>query len=193
MGLIRQSSQPPAPRLGAVDTADIVTAHPIVDAVLDRHREALGGDRSTYGNHVYRCITYHQLLLGFSIPDVAALAWVTHDLGIWTAGTLDYLVPSADLAAGCAGEFGIDDIDQLRALVTEHHRLRPVDDRVTETFRQADLIDVSHGVLRQGIGRSTVRAAVDALPYNGFHAFLAKGLTGYAVRHPLRPLPMMRW
>ena len=31
------------------------------------------------------------------------------------------------------------------------------------------------------------------LPYSGFHAFLAKGLTGYAVRHPLRPLPMMRW
>jgi hypothetical protein len=176
-----------------VDTADIVTAHPIVDAVLDRHRDALGGDRSAYGNHVYRCITYHQLLLGFSIPDVAALAWATHDLGIWTAGTLDYLAPSADLAAAYAGEFGIDDIDQLRALVTEHHRLRPVEDRVTETFRQADLIDVSHGVLRHGIGRSTIRAAVDALPYNGFHAFLAKGLTGYAVRHPLRPLPMMRW
>jgi hypothetical protein len=88
---------------------------------------------------------------------------------------------------------GGDDAERLRALVTEHHRLRPVEDRVTETFRQADLIDVSHGVLRQGIGRSAVRAAVDALPYKGFHAFLAKGLTGYAVRHPWRPLPMMRW
>jgi len=177
----------------SVDTADIVTTHPIVDAVLDRHRDALADDRTPYGNHVYRCITYHQLLLGFSVPDVVALAWATHDLGIWTAGTVDYLVPSADLAANYAAEFGIDDIDQLRTLVTEHHRLRPVEDRVTETFRQADLIDVSHGVLRQGIGRSAVRAAVDALPYNGFHAFLAKGLTGYAVRHPLRPLPMMRW
>jgi hypothetical protein len=176
-----------------VDTADIVTTHPIVDAVLDRHRDNLGSYRTAYGNHVYRCITYHQLLLGFSIPDVAALAWATHDLGIWTAGTLDYLAPSADLAATYAGGFGIDDIDQLRALVTEHHRLRPVEDRVTETFRQADLIDVSHGVLRRGIGRSAVRATVDALPYNGFHAFLAKGLTGYAVRHPRRPLPMMRW
>jgi hypothetical protein len=177
-------------KLGAVE---VVTAHPIVDAVLDRHRDALGGDRSAYGNHVYRCTTYHQLLLGFPIPDVAALAWATHDLGIWTAGTFDYLTPSADLAAAYADQFGIADIDQLRALVTEHHWLRPVDDRVTETFRQADLIDVSHGVLRQGIGRSAIRAAVDELPYNGFHAFLAKGLTGYAVRHPLRPLPMLRW
>ena len=122
------------------------------------------------------------------------MAWATHDLGIWTAGTFDYLTPSADLAAAYADEFGISDLDQLRELVTQHHRLRPLnDDRVTETFRQADLIDVSHGVLRQGIGRSAIRAAVKELPYNGFHAFLAKGLTGYAMRHPLRPLPMMRF
>jgi hypothetical protein len=172
---------------------DVVAEHPIVDTVLDRHRNALGDDLSAYRNHVYRCLTYHQLLLGFSIPDAAALAWATHDLGIWTAGTLDYLAPSADLAAAYADEFGIADVDQLRALVTEHHRLRPLDDRVTETFRQADLIDVSHGVLRHGIGRAAIRAAVNTLPYNGFHLFLAKGLTGYAVRHPLRPLPMMRF
>jgi hypothetical protein len=171
---------------------EVITAHPIVDAVLDRHRDALGDDRSAYGNHVYRCLTYHQLLLGFPVPDVAALAWATHDLGIWTAGTFDYLEPSADLAAAYADEFGIDDVDQLRALVTEHHRLRPVNERVTETFRQADLIDVSHGVLHRGIGRAAVRATVEQLPYNGFHAFLAKGLSGYAVRHPLRPMPMMR-
>ena len=176
-----------------MDSADVVTAHPIVDVVLDRHRDALGDDLAAYRNHVYRCITYHQLLLGFPVPDVAALAWATHDLGIWTAATFDYLTPSADLAAAYAGEFGIADLDQLHALITEHHRLRHVDDRVIETFRQADLIDVSHGVLSQGIGRSVIRAAVDELPYNGFHAFLAKGLTGYAVRHPLRPLPMMRW
>ncbi len=172
---------------------EVVTSHPIVDAVLDRHRDALGGDLPTYRNHVYRCITYQQLLLGFSIPDVAALAWAVHDLGIWTAGTFDYLAPSADLGAAYAAEFGITDVDQLRALVSEHHRLRHVDDRLTETFRQADLVDVSHGLLRARITRSDVRATVNDLPYNGFHAFLAKGLTGYAARHPLHPMPMMRW
>jgi hypothetical protein len=171
----------------------VVTHHPIVDAVLDRHRDALGDDLATYRNHVYRCITYQQLLLGFSIPDVTALAWAVHDLGIWTAGTFDYLAPSADLGAQYADEFGITDIDQLRALVSEHHRLRRVGDRLTETFRQADLVDVSHGLLRRRIERSAVRAAVNGLPYNGFHAFLAKGLTGYAARHPLHPMPMMRW
>jgi hypothetical protein len=170
-----------------------VTTHPIVDVVLDRHRDALGDDLLTYRNHVYRCITYQQILLGFSIPDVAALAWVVHDLGIWTASTFDYLAPSADLGVQHADEFGVTDTDRLRALVSEHHRLRRVDDRLTETFRQADLIDVSRGLLRRRIRRSAVRAAVNDLPYCGFHAFLAKGLTGYAARHPLRPMPMMRW
>jgi hypothetical protein len=172
---------------------DVVTSHPIVDAVLDRHRDALGDAAPTYGNHVYRCVNYHQMLLGETIPDFAALAWAAHDLGIWTAGTFDYLTPSVDLAIEHADEFGITDTDQLRALITEHHKLRPAPDRMTEGFRKADLVDVSHGVLRDGVGRSAVRAVVAELPYRGFHAFLAKGLSSYAVRHPLRPLPMMRW
>ncbi|MFZ3268712.1 MAG: hypothetical protein WBS15_16385 [Mycobacterium sp.] len=172
---------------------EVVTSHPIVDAVLDRHRDALGDDLPTYRNHVYRCINYHELLLGASIPDLAALAWAAHDLGIWTARTFDYLTPSADLAARHAAEFGIAGIDRLQTLITEHHRLRRTDDRVTETFRKADLVDVSHGLLRNTIGRSAVHAVVAELPYLGFHAFLARGLAGYAARHPSRPLPMMRW
>jgi hypothetical protein len=170
-----------------------VTEHPIVDAVLNRYRDKLGQQVLTYRNHVYRCITYHQLLIGDTIPAFAALAWATHDLGIWTAGTFDYLPASADLASLHADEFGIKDVHAARMLITEHHRLRPADDRMTETFRRADLVDVSHGLIAGPIGRSQVRAVANQLPYNGFHAFLTKGLTGYAVRHPLRPLPMLRW
>src|SRR5436305_284174 len=107
----QRDEEEPAYKLGAVDSADIVTAHPIVDVVLDQRRDALGDDRAAYRNHVYRCITYHQVLLGFPVPDVAALAWATHDLGIWTAGTFDYLTPSAELAAAYADELGIADVD----------------------------------------------------------------------------------
>jgi hypothetical protein len=170
-----------------------VTEHPIVEAVLDRYRDELGQQMLTYRNHVYRCITYHQMLIGGAIPDFAALAWATHDLGIWTAGTFDYLGPSTDLASLHAGEFGITDVHRARMLITEHHRLRPADDRMTDTFRRADLVDVSRGIIAGPIGRSQVHAVVAQLPYSGFHAFLAKGLTDYAVRHPLRPLPMLRW
>jgi hypothetical protein len=170
-----------------------VTEHPIVEAVLDRYRDELGQQLLPYRNHVYRCITYHQLLIDGPIPDFAALAWVTHDLGIWTAGTFDYLGPSADLASLHADEFGITDVRQARMLITEHHRLRPADDRMTDTFRRADLVDVSRGFIASRIGRPQVHAVVAQLPYSGFHAFLARGLTGYAARHPLRPLPMLRW
>jgi hypothetical protein len=165
----------------------------MVDAVLDRHRDALGRDMAAYRNHVYRGINYHQLLLGGPLPDFAVLAWAAHDLGIWTAGTFDYLTPSADLASAYADEFGITEIARLQRLITEHHRVRPVDDRMTETFRKADLIDVSRGILRGGIRRADVHAVVAQLPYKGFHAFLANGLTRYAARHPLRPFPMLRW
>jgi hypothetical protein len=165
----------------------------MVDAVLERYRAALGDDLSTYRNHVYRCVNYHQLLLGGPLPDFAVLAWAAHDLGIWTAGTFDYLTPSADLASAYADEFGITEIARLQRLITEHHRVRPVDDRMTETFRKADLIDVSRGILRGGIRRADVHAVVAQLPYKGFHAFLANGLTRYAARHPLRPFPMLRW
>ena len=172
---------------------EAVTEHPIVEAVLDGYRDELGQQMLTYRNHVYRCITYHQLLLGAQIPDFAAPAWATHDLGIWTAGTFDYLGTSADLASSHAEEFGIADVPHVRALITDHHRLRPADDQMTETFRRAYLVDVSRGFTAGQIGRSQVRAVVAQLPYRGFHAFLAKGLTSYAVRHPLRPFPMLRW
>jgi hypothetical protein len=135
---------------------DVITGHPIVDVVPDRHRDALGDALPTYRNHVYRCINYHQLLLGGSIPDVAALAWAAHDLGIWTDRTFDYLTASTDLAAHRADEFGVTDADQLQVLITEHHRLRPSEDRMTETFRKADLVDVSRGLLRSHIGRTAV-------------------------------------
>lgn len=161
--------------------------------MLARHRDALSDDESAYRNHVYRGISYHRMLFGAPLPDFAVVAWAAHDLGIWTAGTFDYLRPSADLASAHAEEFGITEVDRLQTLITEHHRLWPVNDPLTETFRKADLLDVSHGLLRSGVHRSAVRGIVTQLPYHGFHAFLAKGLVSHAARHPLRPLPMLRW
>lgn len=170
-----------------------VTAHPIVDAVLQRHEDALGADLPAYRNHVYRGLTYHQALSGAPVPDWAALAWAVHDLGIWTAGTFNYLGPSADLASSLADAFGISEVGRARTMITEHHKLRSVGDPMNETFRIADRIDVSRGLLPGSLRRSFVKGVVRELPYQGFHAFLARGLLGYAATHPLRPFPMLRW
>ncbi|MEV6426560.1 hypothetical protein [Nocardia sp. NPDC051463] len=169
------------------------TSHPIVDAVLDRHCRKLGDALPVYRNHVLRSLNYQQLLLGEPVPDTAALAWAAHDLGIWTAGTFDYLKPSADLVTEHAAEFGIDDLDSARRMVLDHHRLRRNDDRLTETFRIADRIDASGGLLRRPVTRADVKAVVAQLPYLGFHQFLARRVITYALTHPTRPLPMVRW
>ncbi|GAB2556328.1 hypothetical protein [Nocardia heshunensis] len=169
------------------------TSHPIVDAVLERHRGEIGDAMPVYRNHVLRALNYQQLLLGEPVPDVAALAWALHDIGVWTAGTWDYLEPSAELVAVHAGEFGIEDVEAARRMVLDHHRLRGVGDRLVETFRIADRIDASRGLLRATVTRDEVKAVVAQLPYLGFHAFLARTGTAWALRHPTNPLPMMRW
>jgi hypothetical protein len=170
-----------------------VTSHPLVDSVLGRYHHALDGHLPTYRNHVYRGLTYHQLLLGSPVPDSIALSWVVHDLGIWTAGSFDYLAPSADLASAHADEFGITDIEHVRMIITQHHKVRPAKDHMTETFRMADLTDVSRGLLSGPITRASVKAVVAQLPYLGFHAFLVRSLARHAAGHPARPFPMLRW
>lgn len=172
---------------------DIVTSHPIVDAVLEQHAAELGAHAEPYRNHVYRGLNYQQLLLGESLPDTAALAWAVHDLGVWTAGTFDYLAPSAALGVDAAPGFGIDASDAVRDMVIEHHRLRRCANRLTETFRLADRMDVSRGVLRGPVPASAVKAIVRQYPYRGFHGIVLRGGLAHALRHPLNPLPMVRW
>ncbi|MFI5715487.1 hypothetical protein [Nocardia sp. NPDC051750] len=172
--------------------AEVTVSHPIVDVVLDHYRPALGSQEVMYRNHVYRCLNYQRLLLG-EIPDTAALAWAVHDLGIWTAETVDYLEPSAELATQWCDCLDIDDAPTVATLVRDHHRIRPVRDELAETFRRADRIDVSYGRIRGRLSATTVSRVVSELPYAGFHRFLATRIGSYALRHPRRPLPMLRW
>lgn len=170
----------------------ILTEHPVVDAVLDRHAVALGNSAPVYRGHVLRGLSYQALLLGAPVPDSAALAWAVHDLGIYTAGTFDYLPPSVALVSELAAGVGVTDVARAEEMVREHHGLRRRTDPLVETFRRADLVDASRGTIRAGLSRAQVREVVAALPYAGFHRQVLGGLLGHAVRHPRRPLPMMK-
>lgn len=173
----------------------VVLTNPIVDAVLDRHTPALGESFTDYRNHLYRGMNYQLRLLGLAEPPPEiALAWATHDIGIWTAGTWDYLGPSAALAEQLAPEFGVVDVSRTTAMVTDHHKLRPVDDVWVETFRLGDRVDVFRGLaVGTQLHRSDVREVVNTLPYGGFHTFMLGSAARWTLRHPLRPLPMLRW
>jgi hypothetical protein len=174
----------------------VVTSDAVIDGVLDERRTAFGAQFTAYRNHVYRGLNYQLRMLGLtSAPPAIALAWAAHDAGIWTAGTWDYLGPSAVLAGELAADVGVDDAERVGRMITEHHRLRPVaDDAWVETFRRADRVDVFRGItLGSGITRSDVSDVVKALPYCGFHTFLVRTAASWTLRHPRRPMPMLRW
>lgn len=164
----------------------------VIDDVLGRYAAELGAQYDAYRNHVLRAANYHVLLTGKPLDTDVALAWAVHDLGVWTARTVDYIQPSAALARELAPQFGIADASRAAALVEGHHALLPFADPELEAFRKADLIDFSRGLLREGLSRDQIATVSAAFPNAGFHRFLARELTKYAVSHPLRPFPMVR-
>ncbi|GAA3766980.1 hypothetical protein [Streptomyces chiangmaiensis] len=172
----------------------VVTSHPVVEALLAHYRLQIGADLDAYRNHVYRGLNYQRRLLGRGeVSNDQALAWAVHDLGIWTAHTFDYLAPSAELARQHADEAEVADLPRVIEMVELHHKLRPVYDPLVETFRQADRMDVARGHLRSGLARREIDEITAALPYYGFHRFLLREAIRRITRHPLHPLPMLRW
>lgn len=173
----------------------VVVENPIIDAVLDRYAVEVGTSCTDYRNHLYRGMNYQLRLLRLAEPPPEiALAWAVHDIGIWTAGTWDYLAPSVALAERLAPDFGVTDIARTKTMVADHHKLRSVDDNWVESFRLADRADAFRGlVIGTGLHGADVREVVAALPYGGFHTFLLRSAAKWTLRHPLRPLPMLRW
>jgi hypothetical protein len=172
----------------------VIDSHPVIEEVLDAHGAALGPSLIDYRNHVYRGLNYQLRLLGRQEPtDAIALAWAVHDLGIWTAETFDYIEPSVELARRHATGEAAGELHSVVSMVGLHHKIRPVDDRMVETFRRADRIDVLRGRLRGPLSRDVITEVIQSFPYGGFHAFLVRGGLHYWMRHPLHPLPMMRW
>ena len=80
--------------------SSLVVEHPVIDRVLDAHRQALGDDFDGYRNHIYRVASFfNELGPDRFVPTPAlAVAAAFHDLGIWVEHTFDYLEPSARLA-----------------------------------------------------------------------------------------------
>ena len=170
-----------------------------LDSVLDAHVASLGEDFAAYRNHTYRLVNFCAAHMGGApaTTEKIALAAAFHDLGIWTAHTFDYLGPSIDLACGHLACNGHEDWrEPVVGMIREHHKIRAFrgrDAEWIEPFRRADWMDVSLGALSFGLPRATMRAIFKRWPNAGFHKRLAQLTWQRLKRHPLSPLPVLRW
>jgi hypothetical protein len=176
----------------------MITAIETVEEVLRAHAAALGTDFTAYRNHVYRvanlCLAFAP---GGSDLEKVAIAAVYHDLGIWTAGTFDYLAPSVALAeAHLAATGRADWTAEITAMILGHHQVSRYrgDPALTlvEPFRRADWVDVSRGLITFGLPGEVIRQFTAAWPSAGFHLRLVQLSFARLRTHPWSPLPMLR-
>ncbi|MDF9773862.1 HD domain-containing protein [Pseudomonas baetica] len=172
---------------------------PLTDKILTSFALAIGADLQGYRNHIYRVLNFHGALNGAEGPpsEAVQIAAAFHDLGIWTDDTLDYLPPSIALATEYLDSQQRPALkDEVSALILEHHKLRRYRGAYVnsvEPFRQADLVDVSLGLVRFGLPRPFIKTVQSAFPDHGFHSLLMRLSAKQFIRSPLRPLPMFRW
>jgi hypothetical protein len=179
--------------------AGLQTNLPTVEAVLNDHRSELGDDFIAYRNHVYRVANLCLAVVGDSRVELEkiAVAAVFHDLGIWTNHTFDYIAPSVRIAREHLAARGLADwIPEVEAMIVDHHKITPSHadpPSLVESFRRADWIDVTFGWRRFGLQRGVVAAVNETWPDAGFHRRLVELTIARFWRHPLTPLPMVKW
>jgi hypothetical protein len=174
-----------------------MSTHQIIEKVLLDKRDLLKKDYNTYRNHVYR--VFHLCLLldnATGNADKYAIASIFHDIGIWTDLTFDYLKPSIAKAQEYLQKTGSGEWEEEVSLMIDmHHKLSSYKgpyEQTVETFRRADWIDVTKGVLKFGLEKKEIATVLKAFPALGFHAFLLKQSTKNFFKHPLNPLPMFK-
>ena len=180
-------------------TTGLLTSLPIVEEVLNDHASQLGHDLIAYRNHVYRVVNLCLAVLGDSNVELEklAVAAVFHDLGIWTNNTFDYIAPSVAIARKHLAARGMMDwIPEVEAMIVDHHKITPSDANphlLVESFRRADWIDVTRGLRRFGLPRKVIASIATEWPNAGFHPRLVQLAMDRFWKHPLNPLPMVKW
>ena len=171
----------------------------LLEEILDQWKNDIGNDYTGYKNHVYRMINFC-----FALHDCnneerekIIIAGCFHDLGIWTSNTFDYLPPSVALAKAYLKQNNLEQwIPEIELMIDEHHKLRKYQDErypLVEVFRQGDLVDFSLGIVKCGLPKSYIKSVKSRFPDAGFHKRLVQLEVGWFSRHPLNPLPVLKW
>lgn len=170
---------------------------PLIDDVLGAWGETIGHDLEGYRNHVYRMVNFTYAIGEFDEESrrKIAIAGCFHDIGIWPERTLDYLEPSAYWARRFLAANDLEHWQpQIRDMICQHHKLRTFkSDLLVEAFRKGDLVDFSLGIFNCGLPRSLVSEVKAAFPNAGFHKCLVGIAARWIVRHPLNPVPVLKF
>ncbi len=172
-------------------------AHETAERLFERHAAVFGTDLGPYRGHVHRVIELvaRQRDVPAGLAGVLGLTAFFHDAGIWFDATWDYLPPSANRAVAELAEADRPHGPLVRAMIDEHHRLRPArhPDPMVEAFRRADLADVSAGLAgAPGVSRAEYRALCAAYPDRGFRPMLLRAFARGLREAPFRPVPMVK-
>ncbi|MGI8558297.1 MAG: HD family phosphohydrolase [Solirubrobacteraceae bacterium] len=181
-------------------TPEIIATHPLVEEILELHRDRANGDEQGYAGyrgHVYRVLNLARALAEDcdDRDDKLAIAAAFHDLEAFSA--LDYLGPSIRSQDAWLERTGRQAwAPELAVVVAEHHRLtryRGGHARLAEAFRRADRADVSQGLIRSGIPREYLRAVRASFDVGAFFTrVVPQSVARNLLRHPLDPLPIVR-
>ena len=181
---------------------DIVLSYPLIDELLEA-RHTLFNDEAVYAG--YRCHAYRILNLARQWIDPSAerdekvaICAVFHDIAAWPDDNLDYLRPSADAADTYLDQIGRSDWKpEMRLMIEWHHKLTAYGGEKrewVEPIRRADWCDVSFSMFRFGLPRSFVDELRLAFPLGAFYpGHVYKTTFKWMIRHPLNPVPIMRW
>ncbi len=174
------------------------TAHRVADELFALYPTEFGALYAAYRGHVHRGIDLVgvQMDLDEATALLLGAAAFFHDAGIWLDDTFDYLTPSIQRALDY-----LDDVDEegkelVRTVIFEHHRLRRArsDHALVEAFRRADLTDLTGGlILAPGVSFRDYRRLAGRYPSHGFRWKLTVIFVRWMIRHPLKPLPMVKW
>jgi len=177
----------------------VIEADTTIDALMEIWRPQLRADYDAYRNHVYRVFNFAVVMADATGDDreKLAIAAAFHDIGIWLDDTFDYLEPSERRAKEYLTEIGRSDwADTIYEVIDQHHRIRcwrGRDTRLVESFRKADWLDVCLFLLPSSLERSYMATILKQFPRCGFHERLVAFTVKRACKHPLRPIPVLKW
>ena len=171
----------------------------LLEEILGEWKEVVGADFEGYKNHVYRMINFCLSLKDCSDVEreKIIIAACFHDIGIWVAHTADYIQPSVPPAMAYLKNRNLEGwSSEIESMITQHHKITEYTDKrypLTEVFRKGDLVDFSLGLINFGVSRRYIKRVKAMFPNKGFHKKIVKLEAGWVLRHPLNPVPMMKW